>query len=172
MIFQTPRLLIREWASDDLQSLHNLYSDPAISEQIGPELHINETKLIFEDQLSQYQNNPGFGRYVIINKVSNSFIGTFLLRILKEEKAAEIGYAFIKSDWGKGLATEVVSCSLKYIFTSTPLETIYAFTEPLNGNSRNVLDKCGFIQQDDLYEDGTYINSYKIEKVDANLRFS
>ena len=162
MIFETTRLYIRHWGANDLHDLHDLYSDPAICEFIGPSLNISETKQIFEDQLMQYKISPGVGRYVIIKKKTGLFIGTFLLRSIDEKNAVEIGYAFKKADWGKGLATEVVTRSLKYIFESTPFQTIYAFTEPANVNSKNVLDKCGFVQQDDIFEEGAQLNSFSI----------
>ena len=162
MLFETERVSVRQWTSDDLSDLHNLYADPGMSDYIGPKLHISETKRIFEDQLFQYNNTPGLGRFVIIDKLSSSFIGILLIRTLEEKNSVELGYAFKKDSWGKGLATEVVSESLQHIFQSTPFSTIYAFTELNNFNSKNVLSKCGFFQLDDIYQDGEEMNSFCI----------
>lgn len=164
MIFQTPRLLVRQWGVEDLENLHELYSDPAISEMIGPLLNIEETKQIFEDQLVQYKLQPHEGRYVIIEKKTNSFIGTLLLRATRQKNAIEIGYAIKKSDWGKGLATEVVNESIAYIFNVTAFNVIYAYTELSNVNSKNVLDKCGFVQQENFFEDGGELNVFTLKK--------
>ena len=164
MIFETPRLFVRHWGTEDLDNLHDLYSDPAISELIGPTLNIEETKQIFDEQLIQYELQPHEGRYVIIEKESNSFIGTFLMRATRDKNAIEIGYAIKKDDWGKGLATEVVNKSIEYIFQSTSYNTIYAFTEISNKNSKNVLDKCGFTQQQNLFEDGGELNAFLLLK--------
>ncbi len=164
MIFETPRLFVRHWGIEDLDNLHDLYGDPAISELIGPTLNIQETKQIFDEQLMQYEMQPHEGRYVIIEKKTSSFIGTFLMRATRETNAIEIGYAIKKEDWGKGLATEVVSQSIAYIFQSTGYETIYAFTEITNVNSKNVLDKCGFTQEDNFIEDGGELNAFSIKK--------
>ena len=164
MIFETPRLFVRHWGVEDLGNLHDLYSDPAISELIGPKLNIQETKQIFEDQLIQYHMQPYEGRYVIIEKDTDSFIGTFLMRATRVSNSIEIGYAIKKEDWGKGLATEVVGQSIEYIFQSTSYNAIYAFTEISNVNSKNVLDKCGFTQEDNFFEDGDELNAFVIRK--------
>ncbi len=55
MIFETDRLYVRKWKQTDLKSLHQLYSDTAITEDISPELTIEETKRIFNAQLLQYK---------------------------------------------------------------------------------------------------------------------
>ena len=164
MIFETPRLLVRHWGSEDLDDLHTLYGDPAISELIGPTLNIEETRHIFNNQLIQYKTQPHEGRYVIIEKESNAFIGTFLMRATRNSNAIEIGYAIKKEDWGKGLATEVVSQGVTYIFECTSYTIIFAYTELSNVNSKNVLDKCGFRQLDNFFEDGGELNAFSIYK--------
>ena len=164
MIFETPRLSVRHWGVEDLNDLHTLYGDPAMSESIGPSLNIMETKQIFDEQMLQYELQPHAGRYVIIEKETNSFIGTFLMRVMVEPGDVEIGYAIKKQDWGKGLATEVVNQGIEYIFQSTSYNTIFAFTEISNINSRKVLDKCGFQQQSNLFEDGGELNAYSLKK--------
>ena len=164
MIFETPRLYVRHWGIEDLTNLHDLYGDPAISELIGPALNMAETKQIFDEQLIQYELQPYEGRYVIIEKEDNTFIGTFLMRATHDKDAIEIGYAIKKDDWGKGLATEVVNQGIVYIFQSTTYNTIYAYTEISNTNSKNVLMKCGFKQQPNLFEDGGELNAFSLSK--------
>ena len=47
MIFETERLYVTKWKSNDLETLHELYNDTAIKESISPRLTIEETKSIF-----------------------------------------------------------------------------------------------------------------------------
>jgi len=164
MIFETERLLVRKWESDDLYELYSLYADAAISEYIRPPLTMAETRQIFDEQLVQYNVDKKTGRYCIIEKGNNHFIGTFLLRKNENSDGVEIGYAFRKKEWGKGYATEIVKRGVDYVFSSTEFEEIHAYTEPPNFNSKKVLVKCGFTQQMNAVEFGKELNLFSIEK--------
>lgn len=80
MIFETERLYITKWKTDDLHALYELYNDTAIKESITPQLTIEETRSIFEKQLINYSNHLPYGRYFIVEKLSNNFIGLLLLK--------------------------------------------------------------------------------------------
>ena len=152
MLFETNRLLIREWLIDDLEQLHKLYADPAISENIGPALTREETQHIFENQVSKYNLQELEGRYVVLDNQANIFLGTFLMRPLANDAQVEVGYAIRKSEWDKGLATELLSNAIPFIFSHTTFKSIYAFTGVENNRSKRVLDKCGFTEADRFFE--------------------
>ncbi len=160
MIFETDRLYVRKWKEADLQSLHKLYSDTAITAYIGPELTIEETKHIFDAQILQYNIDSYVGRYLIINKSNDTIVGTFLLRQTLDGTGVEIGYAFRKQDWGKGFATEIVKQCVQYVFTSTNFSSIYAFTHKKNDGSKNVLGKSGFTYLKNIIEDGEWLDVF------------
>ena len=141
-----------------------MYSDPAIMEFIRPPLKIEETKKIYEDQLLQYPIEPQLGRYMIVEKNSDIFVGLFMLRKNVEREGVEIGYSFRKQDWGKGYATEIVKKGIEYAFGFTPFNNIYALTHLRNENSKRVLTKSGFTYQKDINEDGKQSNLFYIQK--------
>jgi RimJ/RimL family protein N-acetyltransferase len=165
MLFETDRLFVRHWLAEDLKGLHELYGDPAIMQFIRPVLTIEETKQIFDEQLIQYQREPESGRYMIIEKLTGEFVGIFMLRKPVELNGIEIGYSFRKQDWGKGYATEIVKKGIEFVFSSTAFDTIYAFTDQQNLNSKNVLEKCGFIYRHDISEDGRKTNLFSLIKL-------
>jgi ribosomal-protein-alanine N-acetyltransferase len=164
MIFETDRLYVRHWQDADLEGLFELYGDPAIMQFIRPGLTMEETKHIFDEQLLQYKIEPQLGRYMIIEKVSEMFVGIFMLRKLPDLDGIEIGYSFRKQDWGKGYATEIVKKGIEFIFNCTAYNTVYAFTDLRNINSKNVLTKCGFIYQRDTVEEGIKSNLFSMVK--------
>ena len=164
MIFETERLSVRQWNKKDLPGLHELYSDTAIMEFIHPALTIDETKKIFQDQLAEYKDDNPFGRFLIIDKLSNSFTGIFMLRKPDSLEGVEIGYSFRKQDWGKGFATEIVKKSITYIFQSDMHNIIYAFTHLQNANSKKVLLKCGFTQRKSVIENGEKTTVFYLNK--------
>ena len=164
MIFETDRLYVRQWQNTDLQNLHQLYGDKAIMEYIRPILTIEETKKIFDKQIAEYSADQYVGRYLIIEKSCNSFVGIFLLRKPENRDGVELGYAFRLQDWGKGFATEIVKEGVQYIFTTTDFSSIYAFTDMKNVNSKNVLIKSGFTLLENITEDGERLNVFFLDK--------
>ena len=56
----------------------------------------------------------------------------------------EVKYAFLRSHWGRGLATEAVVGLLEYGGRSHALTHIIATTDPANTASHRVLRKAGF----------------------------
>ena len=165
MIFETKRLYVRHWLQTDLHNLHRLYSDTAIMEYIRPVLTIEETRQIFNAQIDQYNVDEFHGRYVIIEKASNSFTGIFLLRKPADRIGVEIGYAFRKQDWGKGFATEIVKAAIPYVFTSTDFSSIFAYTDEGNTNSKKVLEKSGFTYLENILEDGKALEVFSLDKL-------
>ncbi|MEO5651141.1 MAG: GNAT family N-acetyltransferase [Ginsengibacter sp.] len=153
MLFETERLYVAKWEEGDLDSLYGLFNDTAIKEFILPKLTMEETECIFEKQLHAYENNYPFGRYFIVEKISNDFIGLLLLRKNKEEGGVEIGYSLIREHWKKGYATEIVQEGVNWLFEQKKISNIYAVTETGNLNSQNVLLKCGFCREENLMEE-------------------
>lgn len=167
MIFETERLYVTKWKSNDLQALHELYNDTAIKESISPQLTIEETQSIFEKQIILYNNHSPFGRYFIVEKFSNKFIGILLFKKDDGKKGVEIGYSLKKNQWKKGYATEVVKESIHWIFESKGFSSMYAITGSDNENSKNVLLKCGFISKEYFTENGEDLNLFGLMKDDS-----
>jgi ribosomal-protein-alanine N-acetyltransferase len=171
MIFETKRLYVTKWKSTDLKALHEIYGDSAYKKSIVPVLTIEETKSIFDKQLSLYEDHAPFGRYFIVEKLSNKFIGLLLFRKDNDKSGVEIGYSLIENYWKKGYATEVVKESITWMFETKGFSKMYAITDPENENSKNVLLKCGFLRKENLLEDGEEMNFYSlIKEEDASLQ--
>jgi [ribosomal protein S5]-alanine N-acetyltransferase len=169
MIFETKRLYVTKWKPRDLNALHELYNDTAIKEFILPQLTIEETRSIFEDQLNDYSGHFPFGRYFIVEKLSNKFIGLLLFKKDSKKTGVEIGYSLIKNYWKKGYATEIVKESIAWIFESKGFSSMCAITGLYNENSKNVLLKCGFLRKENFTEDGEEMNLFGLLKKDMLL---
>jgi [ribosomal protein S5]-alanine N-acetyltransferase len=164
MILETERLYVTKWKPRDLHALHELYNDTAIKELIIPQLTLEETRSIFEDQLTQYRRHLPFGRYFIVEKLSNKFIGILLFKKDFKKPGVEIGYSLMKNYWKKGYATEIVKGSVSWIFELKGFSSIYAKTEPHNENSKKVLLKCGFLRKANFTENGEEMNLFGLVK--------
>ncbi len=164
MIFETERLIVTKWKHDDFEELHELYSDAALMETITSQPSVEETRFIFENQIICYSTQSPFGRYFIIEKKSNKFIGILLFKNDNEKQGVEIGYSLKKKHWKKGYATEVVKKSIDWIFDSKGFDNMYAITAPQNENSKNVLRKCGFIAEENYIESGEEMHLFGLQK--------
>ncbi|MDQ6844411.1 MAG: GNAT family N-acetyltransferase [Bacteroidota bacterium] len=162
MIFETERLYVTKWKSDDLHALHEIYNDVAIKESISPILTIEETKSIFEKQLICYSSDSPFGRYFIVEKSSNKRIGLLLFKNDPNKNGVEIGYSLKRNHWEKGYATEIVKESINWIFEFKGFSSMSAITGSQNEGSKKVLLKCGFMREENFTENGEEMNLFGI----------
>ena len=68
-----------------------------------------------------------------------------------------LGFKISETMQGKGLMTEALKSSIRYVFGTLNIHRIAANYMPHNIASAKVLDKCGF-QQEGIAEDYLYIN--------------
>lgn len=82
----------------------------------------------------------GFGRWAVITKTSNSFIGWCGLK-LNEQNLIDLGFRFFKREWNKGYATEAAHACLEYGFEELNLKEIIGRVARQNKASIKVLEK-------------------------------
>jgi ribosomal-protein-alanine N-acetyltransferase len=148
-LITTKRLILRQIILEDDKGIFELDSDPAVHRYLGnaPITTIEEARTVIQFIQQQYINN-GIGRWAIIEKKTNLFIGWAGLKLVKEITNAhvdyyDIGYRLIKKYWGQGFATEAAEAWLNYGFTTMGLSTIYAMADVNNAASKKVLEKIG-----------------------------
>jgi ribosomal-protein-alanine N-acetyltransferase len=159
-LFETSRLLVRHWEEDDLDNVFYLYSDPAVMQFIRATLSLEETRHILLTHIEHYKTHSFEGRFGVIEKNTGNFIGTFLLKQSDSVEGIEIGYAFLKAYWGRGLGTELVTGGVEFAFNETGAGELFAITELSNEASKKVLRKCGFRQLDNFLEHGKEVNLF------------
>lgn len=151
IFIQTPRLILREIISDDVDRIFLLDSNPEVMKYIGvqPVTKLEESVDIIRKIRKQYSEN-GIARWAVIEKESDLLIGWSGLKLLTEplngfKNVYELGYRFLPESWGKGFATESANAVLEYGFNKMNLDKIYACTNIKNTDSSKILkDKLGF----------------------------
>lgn len=146
---ETERLILRELQETDAQGMFDLDSDPAVHQFLGnkPVLTIEQSLADIAYIQQQYIQN-GIGRWAVIEKDSNQFVGWSGLKLIKETynnhcNYYDLGYRFIKKFWGKGYATESAQASMKYGFYTLKLNEIIGIADIENIASIKVLEKLG-----------------------------
>jgi [ribosomal protein S5]-alanine N-acetyltransferase len=167
---ETERLILREMLPEDEMGLYELDSDPEVHRYLGnkPIHNIEQARESIRLIREQYIDH-GIGRWAIIEKSTNGFIGWAGLKFVKEKinnhtNYYDLGYRLIKKYWGKGFATEVATASLNYGFDKLKLPEIFAMADIENAGSNNVLKKLGLKLMDTFEYDGVVHNWYHMER--------
>ena len=146
---ETKRLLLREILPTDIDGMHELDSDPEVHSYLGnkPVNNKEEVTDIINFIRQQYTDN-GIGRWAVILKETNEFVGWSGLKFNKDllnehQNFYEIGYRFIQKHWGKGYGTESSKAFIEYGFKEMKIDTIYGYADSGNLSSRKILEKIG-----------------------------
>lgn len=144
IIFETPRLHLRQFTEADAPLILELNSDPEIVKYVHElplETEEQARKIIVDIILPQYKNN--LGRWAIHLKENAEFIGWCGLKYRPEPDEIDLGYRLMQKAWGKGYATEAAMHSLDYGFRTLKLKLITARAHIENIASIKVLEKTG-----------------------------
>ncbi len=142
MTVETERLILRELTPQDAIHFFELNNDPQVLVYTGdqPFSSLSEAESFLRNY-SHYSDH-GFGRWAVIRKEDNEFLGWCGLK-LNEENRVDIGFRFHQKYWGKGYATEAARKSLEIGFSQFGLEEIIGRTAKENIGSIRVLENIG-----------------------------
>ena len=135
--------------AEDVDGFFEMDSNPKVHTYLGnkPLKSIKESKDMIEMVRQQYIDR-GIGRWTMIEKATNSFVGWtgfqyFIETINGHTNYYDLGYRLPEKHWGKGFATESAKACIQYGFEKMNLENIYAVAAIGNTGSINVLEKSG-----------------------------
>ncbi|MBD2309252.1 GNAT family N-acetyltransferase [Chroococcidiopsis sp. FACHB-1243] len=164
VFLETPRLVLRQFTLDDAQNLLDLDSDVEVIRYV--DLGIIKGGEPLEKSYEKYQNNllpkwmqyyqqyPGYGFWVAIEKSSQEFIGWFHLRPALDSQfnvssklfhadEIELGYRLSRVSWGKGYATEGSRTLVSKGFAELETQCIVSSALAENRASTRVMEKAG-----------------------------
>jgi RimJ/RimL family protein N-acetyltransferase len=104
----------------------------------------------------------GFGRWAVVLKGNDTFIGWCGLKYLPEESEVDVGYRLLPEFWGMGFATETARACNEYGFSKLGLTRIVARVHKENFRSMRVAEKIGMIYEKDILFDGIPWANYVI----------
>ena len=169
LILETDRLIHRELKSSDAEAFFAMDHNPKVHQYLWnkPVQKIEETIEVITFVRQQYVDN-GIGRFAIILKQTNEFIGWAGLKYNTEEvnhkiNFYDIGYRLDEKFWGKGYASEASFAWLKYAFETMNIKTIEAAAHAENVASNRILQKMGMQMTEHYLEDEVSWNWYQLE---------
>src|SRR5690349_16982744 len=144
-IFETERLLIREILSTDVDAMFELHADPEVHRFLGNKTIASKAQAIdIINFVRQQYRDQGVGRWAIIDKRTNEFVGWTGLELVTKEtnnhiNYYDLGYRLIKRFWGQGIATESAVASLAYAFNTLNANEVFAIADCGNDASNRIL---------------------------------
>jgi len=140
----TDRLALRRFTPADLDWFVELYSDPDVTQYLGGVKDRFQAEALLNTRILQYYDeHPGLGIWMTIERATGTRVGFHLLNHIRGESIVQIGYALPKSAWGRGFATEMAYAVLRYGFVDLKLPRIGGITSLQNYASQRVLTKIG-----------------------------
>ena len=152
----TPRLLLRDITEADAQSLFDLDSDPEVMRYIGPRPAADVAS--YRDRTRTvhlpFQAHPWHGVRIVLDRASGAFLGWAFVRpatASRDARAigwtrpdeAEVGYRYLRSAWGRGIATEAAAPLVRIALADPATTAVVGCAAASNAGSLRVLEKLG-----------------------------
>jgi ribosomal-protein-alanine N-acetyltransferase len=163
-IFETERLLVRVFTNDDQRNFFLLNGNPDVVRFIRPVKTKEACDQFLLEVIAAANATPLYGRWAVQEKTSKAFVGSFAVIPVENTDLMQLGYALLPLHWGKGYATELTRAGLHYVFTQTPLDIIYGYTEKPNEASQKVLLKSGFFHSGEKVQAGKKLVEFVLRK--------
>lgn len=150
MKLETERLILKPIDVSHVEDIFKIRSNRIINQfvnRIPPKTNYDALDFILTIK-KRTQNNETF-YWGISSKDQQDLIGTVCLYRFSEDRTeAEVGYELLPDHHRKGIMSEALSAVLNFGFNELNLQTILAFTNKFNENSKGLLLKQDFVLQE------------------------
>nr|WP_255669524.1 GNAT family N-acetyltransferase [Myroides oncorhynchi] len=136
-------MLLRELTTADAENFYQLNLNPNVIRYTGDDTFSDvEEAHVFLANYSDYKRN-GYGRWAVIRKEDNAFLGWCGLKYNADIDETDIGFRFYEEYWNMGYATESAKACLDYGFSQLRQKVIIGRAMKDNIASIKVLEKIG-----------------------------
>ena len=145
---ETDRLILRPFTRDDVDPMHEIYSDPVVMEFFPATRTREETVAWIERNLASYDTHQT-GHLAAILKETGEFIGQvgILIQHVDGVNEYEIGYMFARRSWKNGYATEGAIACREYGFGELGRERLISIIHRENFPSMAVAERVGMMRE-------------------------
>lgn len=169
---ETARLLLRPVIDGDIDAFATyVYGDPDVTRYLpATSLTPRERTTRILERIPRIWEERGYGLWVVVDKTSGEVLGDCGLGFVEDAGEVEVLYAFAKSAWGKGIASEAARASVRFGFEQAQLPRIIGLVMHDNIPSRRVLEKCGLVYEKDVHYFGLDLKYLNIERAQFQLQ--
>jgi ribosomal-protein-alanine N-acetyltransferase len=144
MVLETPRLILRPFAADDLDRMAKLMANKDFMRfSMGP--MTREQTQNFLDKVIGWDRDGLPSQFAMIVRSGGSLAGYcgFFHHEVDGKMEIEIGYRLQRDFWNRGLATEAARAVRDHGFLNLKLNYVISLIHPENHPSRRVAEKNG-----------------------------
>ena len=145
---RSPRVRLRKWTYDDLPCVAEAGSDPEIPRgtTVPAEYTDERGREWIERQWSRHTKGEGLSLAVVDAEIDTA-VGLVYLGLRKPNGHCELGYWLVPSARGRGLGTEAVRLTSRWVLIETDVYRLFAHVVTNNTASLAVMEKCGFTRE-------------------------
>ncbi len=149
---EADRLWLRPMRGDDLDALLRIFTDRQVMAVFASEPLDRSQMQGWLDRNLRHQTEHRFGLYAVVDRADESLIGDCGLEIMEVDgsREAELGYDFLSTHWGKGLATEAACAVRDHAFDVLGLTRPVSKIRQGNDPSRRVAEKVGMHREREI----------------------
>lgn len=156
MRLETPRLILRELALDDVDALHALTSDPEVVRFLSNDVMSRAETETYLGSVAMAQDRSPRHHFelAVIERESGAFAGTAGLRLdVADARIGKLWYLLRRESWGKGIAVEACRALADFGFRELGLHRLWVDVDPENAASQRVAEKLGMRVEGRFVED-------------------
>ena len=145
--FETERMLLRIPRIEDAQEIFDAYaSDPEVARYMLWRVNktVSETEGFLKRRQVVWEDESSFP-YLITLKETGKIIGMFV--IYPGGHRIELSYVLARSQWGRGLTSEVTRAVVTWGLAQVSIFRVEATCDTENGASARVLEKAGMLRE-------------------------
>lgn len=143
---ETDRFILRKLERKNSDYIFDILRDPDVIENLNMKIHktIEDTNKLLDDYEQGYNKSEKFP-FEIMDKISNLFLGVFLIKLdYYDEDCFEFTIYLKKEYWGRGIYTEILPYMERFAFNNIKTKYLRGFVKEKNLISRHVLEKYGY----------------------------
>ena len=162
----TRRLSYRPVASDDVEAMHAIWSDPEVVRYLPsePDAAIDETAERVDRHRQRFEQT-GFGLCAVVERESGDVVGVCgLFPVEWVGPDVEIAYHFARRVWGRGYATEAAGAWVEQAFGRLGSSRLVALANPANRASTRVMEKLGMSDPCEVERYGETLVQYSVDR--------
>jgi len=156
MRIETDRLILKEIDESNVEDILKIRSNEIVNQyvkRIPPKNNYDALDFILTIKKRTLNNETFY--WGITYKNQQNLLGTICLYRFSEDRTeAEVGYELLPDHHLKGVMSEALSAVLNFGFNELNLQTILAFTNKFNENSKGLLVKHDFVLQEGRTDEG------------------
>ncbi len=151
--FETDRLILRDWRSDDWSEFWQTTNTPAVMCWLGGVLD-DPGMSKASSRLESYRKQHGHTFWAVERKSDMQILGFCGLKRSNQEGGPigemEVGWRLRQDAWGKGYAKEAAIASLDLAFNTFDANQVIALTVQGNAPSWGLMKRLGMQRREDL----------------------